>query len=205
MSFYTCFGKRIFDVVLSFVGIVVLFPLFLVGGILVKVGSPGPVFFFQDRIGLKGKIFRVIKFRSMYCDNVKGRKHFEPGAYNRITKTGSFLRKTKIDELPQLFNVLKGDMSLVGPRPEVEKYADFYTGRHAEILQVRPGITDASSIKYRDEEKLLKEQSDAEKFYREVVLPDKLEINLKYVESGRAFGRDLKVIFETISAILRIK
>ncbi|MBF0522026.1 MAG: sugar transferase [Candidatus Omnitrophica bacterium] len=195
---YRSFGKRLFDIIFSLVGILVLIPLFCVVGIWIKLDSPGPVFFIQKRMGRGGRLFPLMKFRTMFTDSSKERLLFEPGRKNRITKAGGFLRWTKIDELPQLFNVLVGQMSFVGPRPEVPKYEAFYRGANAEVLSVRPGVTDLASIKYRHEEELLAQNNDPEKFYTEVILPDKLKINLEYVRGKISLMTDISAIGATV-------
>lgn len=198
---YRSFGKRMFDIAFSALGLLAFAPVFLAAALAVKLGSPGPVFFRQKRMGLKGRPFTLIKFRSM---TVQGgpKSGFEPGSSVRVTPVGRLLRKTKVDELPQLVNVLAGDMSFVGPRPEVEHYTSFYTGRFAEVLNVRPGITDTASIKYRHEEKLLSSSLSPQTVYQEVILPDKLEIALKYVKGDITLVSDIKIIVRTLASVL---
>jgi len=202
MKIYSIFIKRGLDLIISFSGIILALPFFFVLAILIKMDSKGPVFFVQKRLGLKGRVFFLIKFRTMYFNIEKGKTSFEPGKSVRITMIGRFLRRTKLDELPQLFNVLKGEMSLVGPRPEVPQYREFYSGKYRKILDVRPGITDRASIKYVQEEKLLSRECDAEKFYEEVLLPDKLNISLIYAEEKISFAEDMKIILNTVASIL---
>ena len=194
---YESFWKRLFDLVFSIAGFLLISPFLLIVAILIKLDSKGPVFFFQQRMGKDGRIFRLIKFRSMYVDPQKEKQGFTPGDSSRITRIGRIIRKTKIDELPELINVIKGDMSLVGPRPEVPKYRSFYSGKYREILKLRPGITDLASIKYKNEEEILKKSNDPEKTYTEVILPDKLELALEY-KKKMSFSTDLKMIFGTI-------
>jgi lipopolysaccharide/colanic/teichoic acid biosynthesis glycosyltransferase len=206
MSFYRDYGKRWFDIIASLFGLIILFPIFLVVSILVSLNSPGSIFFCQDRIGRKGKEFRLIKFRTMSEDKHCQLLQFTPGEKTRVTAVGRLLRRTKIDELPTLINVLKGDMSLVGPRPEVPKYLTFYQGRNSEILNLRPGITDFASQKYRNEEELLvmsnlRSNLSPDKYYEEKILPDKLELNLKYL-SNISFSTDLYIIFKTLTTVL---
>ncbi len=203
MKIYQRFGKRLFDVVCSLVGIMMVSPLFLVVPVLIMLDSPGTVFFRQKRTGLNGTEFNLLKFRSMAPDKDREGRGFEPGSSMRVTRIGKVLRKTKIDEIPQLWNVLAGDMSFVGPRPEVERYRSFYSGAFAQVLSVRPGITDSASIKYRHEEDILKSSQDPEKMYREVVLPDKLRIALTYVQSGISFSHDMRVIFQTLASVVK--
>ena len=196
MNYKNC-GKRLFDFICATVGFAIICPFLVLVAILIKLDSKGPVFFFQQRMGKDGKIFRLIKFRSMYIDPKKEKEGFTPGDSSRITRIGRIIRKTKIDELPELINVIKGDMSLVGPRPEVPKYRSFYSGKYREVLKLRPGITDLASIKYRNEEEILEKSDDPEKTYTEVILPDKLELALEY-KKKMSFFTDLKIIFSTI-------
>jgi len=197
---YENFGKPVFDVICSLGGLVVLSPFFILISVLIKIDSPGPIFFLQERIGKGGNNFKLIKFRSMRINFEQEKRGFTPGDDTRITKLGKILRRTKIDELPELVNVLKGDMSFVGPRPEVPKYRHVYTGEFAPVLSLRPGITDLASIKYRNEEELLNQSPDAEKMYGEVILPDKLSLCLKYKEII-SFKTDLKIIFATLGRV----
>ena len=203
MMIYENFGKRLFDIACSFLGLAMLFPFLAVVLLLIKIDSPGSVFFFQKRMGRNGRLFNLIKFRSMTVVHEPRECQFNPGDASRVTRTGYFIRKTKIDELPELVNVLKGDMSFVGPRPEVPKYCDVYTGEFADVLSLRPGITDLASIKYRNEEELLNQSPDPEKMYCELILPDKLRLCLKYKEMI-SFKSDLKIIFATLGRVLQI-
>jgi lipopolysaccharide/colanic/teichoic acid biosynthesis glycosyltransferase len=198
---YENFGKRLFDVICSLSGLVILSPLFILISVLMKIDSPGPIFFLQKRMGKGGDNFKLIKFRSMRINFEQEKRGFTPGDNTRITRVGEFLRKTKIDELPELINVFKGDMSLVGPRPEVPRYRDAYTGEFADVLSLRPGITDLASIKYRNEEELLSQSPDAEKMYCELILPDKLRLCLKY-KKIIGFKTDLEIIFATLGKVL---
>ncbi|MEI8345271.1 MAG: sugar transferase [Candidatus Omnitrophota bacterium] len=198
MTFYNKYGKRIFDLLFSIVGLILLSPALLLVALVILCFSGKPIFFSQTRIGREGKEFRLIKFRTMTTAVKKTARHFEPGSTSRITGLGRFLRQSKIDELPQLIHIVKGDMSFVGPRPEVPGYRNFYTGPFEEILKVRPGITDEASIKYRNEEQLLKASDRPEKLYEETILPDKLKMNLAYVTSGISLGRDLTLIYKTL-------
>ncbi|MCL0082936.1 sugar transferase [Thermodesulfovibrionales bacterium] len=199
---YEKFGKRLFDIVCSFWGLVLLSPFLAIAALLIKIDSPGPVFFFQKRIGKGGREFSLIKFRSMYVDQTQEREGFNPGDGSRTTRLGKILRKTKIDEFPELVNVLKGDMSFVGPRPEVPRYRHIYTGEFAPVLLLRPGITDLASMKYRNEEEMLSQSLNPEKMYSEVILPDKLRLCLKYKEMI-GFKTDLKIIFATLRRVLK--
>jgi len=198
---YKLFGKRLFDLIFSLLGIIVCFPIFIIVAILVKLDSCGPVFFKQERMGRKGILFQLIKFRTMFSDTAGENLMFEPGKKNRVTRIGRFLRLTKIDEFPQLINVIKGDMSFVGPRPEVPKYQKFYAGENSVVLTVRPGITDMASVKYRHEEELLAKSKEPEKLYTEVILPDKLKINRDYINNKIGLFNDFAIILKTLLKI----
>lgn len=189
--------KRLFDVVCSFFGLLVLSPLFVFLSLWVGLGSKGGVFYKQKRVGRFNKDFTLYKFRSMRVGADKKGLLTIGGKDSRVTKAGFFIRKYKLDELPQLLNVLKGDMSFVGPRPEVRKYVDMYTERQLKVLDVRPGITDLASIKYRNENDLLAAADNPEQYYIDVVMQDKLALNLLYIETRSFFG-DIKLIFRTI-------
>ena len=194
------FLKRVFDIVASFCGIVILFPLIIIVSILIKITSKGPVLFKQVRVTKNGKLFKIYKFRTMR-ENSEGNKQITVGKDNRITGIGHILRKTKLDELPQLFNVLKGEMSLVGPRPEVPKYVELYTDEQREILKVPAGITDYASIYFSNESELLGEAENPEEFYIKKIMPYKIELNKKYInEIG--IMTDIKIIILTILKIL---
>ena len=193
-------SKRIFDLFFSFTAIVILTPVFLIISILIKITMPGTVFFIQERVGEKGRIFKLLKFRSMR-NNECSNANFEPGNVSRITKTGKFLRKTKLDELPQLFNVLIGDMSIVGPRPEVKKWTEIFPERWTIIHSVKPGITDNASIEFRNEEELLNQASDPEEFYRETILPRKLALYEDYLINQTLWG-DILIIIRTIKSVV---
>lgn len=189
--------KRLFDVVCSFFGLLVLSPLFVFLSLWVGLGSKGGVFYKQKRVGRFNKDFTLYKFRSMRVGSDKKGFLTIGGKDSRVTKAGFFIRKYKLDELPQLLNVLKGDMSFVGPRPEVRKYVDMYTERQLKVLDVRPGITDLASIKYRNENDLLATADNPEQYYIDFVMQDKLALNLQYIET-RTFLGDIKLIFRTI-------
>jgi len=194
--------KRVFDIVLSSTGLIVLLPVFVLIGVWIKFDSTGPVFFLQKRVGRYGHLFNIIKFRTMYVQSGKG-LDLTIGKDIRITVVGNFLRRYKLDELPQLINVLNGSMSLVGPRPEVPRYITYYPCEIlALVLSVRPGITDWAAIEYKDENALLAEFSDPERIYIDQVLPTKLEIYVRYVRK-RNFWVDLHIIFRTISVLIR--
>ncbi|WP_295991162.1 sugar transferase [uncultured Alistipes sp.] len=188
--------KRMFDVVMSGLGLLVLSPLFAVVAVWIKLDSPGPVFYRQIRVGRNNRDFRLFKFRSMRVGSDSKGLITVGGHDPRVTRSGYFIRKYKLDELPQLINVLIGDMSLVGPRPEVRKYVDMYTPEQLHVLDVRPGITSLASIRYRNENELLDRAEDPDRCYVEEVMPDKLRIDLEYV-ADRSFAYDLKLIFRT--------
>ena len=193
--------KRVFDVVASGVGLLLLSPLFLLVAIWIKLDSPGPVFYRQVRVGQYNQDFRIFKFRSMRVGADKGSLVTIGGRDPRVTRSGYFIRKFKIDELPQLINVFIGDMSLVGPRPEVRHYVDYWTKEQLRVLDVRPGITDPASIKFRNENELLEKAEDAEKYYIEVIMQEKLRLYLEYVEKHN-FWFDIKLIFQTFWVII---
>lgn len=192
--------KRTFDILASGLGLLCLSPLFLIISIWIKIDSKGPVFYRQVRVGRGGKDFRIFKFRSMRTGADKGSLITIGGHDSRITRSGYFIRKYKIDELPQLINVFTGDMSLVGPRPEVRRYVDLYTPEQLHVLDVRPGITDEASIRYRNENELLGSVDNPDEYYINVIMQDKLRINLEYVAT-HSFLNDIKLIFRTIGII----
>lgn len=193
--------KRLFDIVASGIGLLILLPLFVVVAIWIKIDSKGPVFYRQVRVGRKNRDFRLYKFRSMHPNSDKQGLITVGGRDPRVTRSGYFIRKYKLDELPQLINVFEGDMSLVGPRPEVRKYVDMYTPEQMRVLDVRPGITDLASIRYRNENELLAQAGDPERYYVDVIMPDKLRINLEYVEK-HSFLYDVQLIFMTFWEII---
>jgi len=195
---YRRFGKRLFDLIFSLLGIIVCSPILIIAAVLIKLDSCGPVFFKQKRMGRRGILFQLIKFRTMFTDVAGENLMFEPGSKTRVTRAGKFLRFTKIDELPQLINVIKGEMSFVGPRPEVPKYQKFYSGDNFLVLTIRPGITDMASVKYRHEEELLAQSQEPEKFYTEVILPDKLKINKDYINNRLGLLNDFVIILSTL-------
>jgi len=196
-------SKRLFDLFFSLTGLLLLLPVFLPVAIWVRLDSQGPVFFRQVRVGQFGNPFRIFKFRTMYADaEARGRK-ITVGEDPRITRAGRFLRKFKLDELPQLFNVINGEMSLVGPRPEVPRYVELYPEEiRKQVLSVRPGITDFASILYKDESTVLAGAADPEAMYVNVVLPEKLKHYARYV-SERTLWLDFKIILLTMMKILR--
>ena len=193
---------RFFDFILSLVGLVVLAPIFIVLAIWIKIDSTGPVFYKQVRVGQNGIDFGLFKFRSMVVDADKKGLITVGGRDPRITRSGYFIRKYKLDELPQLINVLVGDMSLVGPRPEVRKYVDLYTDEQQKVLSVKPGITDYASIEYMDENEILGKSSDPEKTYIEDIMPEKIKYNMKYINNKNLFEY-FKIIFLTVLKIVR--
>ena len=192
---------RFLDFIFSLLGIILLFPVFLVLYFTVRLESKGGGFYKQLRVGRGGTDFYVYKFRSMRIGADKQGLITVGGRDSRITRIGHFIRKYKLDELPQLFNVLKGDMSIVGPRPEVRKYVELYTEEQWKVLSVRPGITDYASIEYVDENTILGQAEDADKAYVEQILPDKICYNMKYIEH-RSVREYFKIIFLTIWSIV---
>ena len=192
--------KRAFDILCSFLGLAVLSPVLLVVSVLVAVTSPGGVFFRQERIGKDGRPFRIFKFRSMRKDNA-GLK-ITTGNDSRITPVGRFLRKSKIDELPQLINVLVGDMSFVGPRPEVADYVNLYTPYQRQVLLVRPGITGLASIRFRNENDLLTASDDPNRTYVEQIMPRKIDLDLEYIPHASVLY-DIKLIFQTFAVVIK--
>ena len=193
--------KRLFDIVASGLGLIVLSPLFVVLAIWIKCDSKGPVFYRQVRGGRGNKDFRIFKFRSMRVGADKGSLVTIGGHDPRVTRSGYFIRKFKFDELPQLINVLMGDMSLVGPRPEVRHYVNYWTPEQMHVLDVRPGITDPASIKFRNENELMEKAEDPEKYYIEVIMQEKIKLYLEYVEK-HSFWYDLGLIFKTFWVIV---
>lgn len=195
------FWKRFFDIAVSLLGIIITSPILLVVSILIKLTSKGPVFFRQERIGKGEKPFRILKFRTMVVNADSQGLKITVGGDKRITGVGKVLRKTKLDELPQLFNVFAGQMSLVGPRPEVAEYVALYTPEQRKVLSVRPGITDYASVCFRDENEILAEAEDPQKEYIEHIMPLKLRYNAKYIEEMGVLT-DLKILFMTVYVVL---
>ena len=193
--------KRLFDLVASGCGLLVLSPLLLIVAIWIKLDSRGPVFYRQVRVGYKNKDFRIFKFRSMRIGADKGSLVTIGGRDPRITRSGYFIRKYKLDELPQLINVFVGDMSLVGPRPEVRHYVNYWTPEQMRVLDVRPGITDPASIKFRNENELMGKAENPEEYYIHVIMQEKIKLYLAYVEHA-SFWYDLKLIFQTFKVII---
>jgi len=195
--------KRLFDVIFSFLGLILLSPLFLFIALVIKLNSPGPVFFRGERIGKKGKPFRIYKFRTMVRDADKLGGPSTPADDPRLTRVGKFLKKYQLDELPQLINVLKGEMSLVGPRPEVRIYIDMLSKEDKkEILSIRPGMTDLASLWNFHEGEILKGSSDPEKTYIEKIRPQKIKLQKEYIKN-HSFWLDIKIIFKTIMKIFK--
>ncbi len=191
---------RFFDILFSSLGVVVLSPLFLVLAVWIKLDSKGPVFYKQSRVGKNDEDFRLYKFRTMVVNADKKGLITVGGRDPRVTRAGYFLRKYKLDELPQLVNVLRGNMSLVGPRPEVRKYVEMYTPEQRKVLSVKPGLTDYASIHYIDENEVLAKSDDPEKTYVEVIIPEKIRYNIKYIEH-QSVKEYFKIIFMTIRRI----
>jgi lipopolysaccharide/colanic/teichoic acid biosynthesis glycosyltransferase len=194
--------KRTLDIVVSLIGVICLLPLLLVVALLIKLDSRGPIFFKQKRLGMRFRPFQILKFRTMVEESSTRGKPITVGDDPRITRVGRFLRKTKIDELPQLINVLRGEMTFVGPRPEVPQYVELFRRDYEEILKIRPGITDLASIKYRDEAALLGQSKNPEEEYVTRVLPDKISLGKEYIRcSSLAF--DLRLIFRTFLKLIQ--
>jgi len=193
--------KKLFDYSCSFLGMVLLSPLFIVTIVLIKTSMPGPVFFVQSRVGQGGRTFNLVKFRSMSVKHNASSGSFDAGDKSRITGLGKILRRTKIDELPQLINILRGEMSFVGPRPEVKKWTEVYPEKWDIVHSVKPGMTDYASIEFRNEEEILASSDDPELTYRDEVLPRKLELYINYVKN-HSFTGDLKIIYLTAKAVI---
>lgn len=194
--------KRLFDIVASLIGIIILLPFFVVISLIMIFSCGLPLFYFQIRVGKNGKDFKLFKFRTMHLDADKKGLLTVGGRDPRVTTIGYYLRKYKLDELPQLFNVLFGTMSLVGPRPEVRKYVDLYTKEQQQVLLVKPGITDFASLEYINENDLLAKSSNPEKTYIDEIMPAKLDLNIKYIQQ-QGILVDFKIILNTISKIVQ--
>ena len=194
--------KRAMDIAISGCALAVIWPVLLLIALAIKIDDPGPVFYRQVRVGRNGKEFRIFKFRTMIVDADKKGLAITVGRDNRITRMGRLLRKTKLDELAQLINVFTGEMSFVGPRPEVPKYVNMYTPYQRQVLLVRPGITDYASIAYRNENDLLEGADDPERMYIDVIMPDKIELNMKYLREISPLA-DIRLIFSTIVAVIK--
>jgi len=194
--------KRIFDIISSLIALVIGFPFFILIAVLIAMDSKGGVFFIQQRVGKNNCDFGLYKFRTMRPDSEKSGQITVGGRDPRITKIGYFLRKFKLDEFPQLLNVISGDMSIIGPRPEVRKYVDLYSKEQLKVLSVRPGLSDYASIEYINENELLGKSDNPEKTYIEEIMPAKLQLNLKYIEK-KSFGTDINLILKTIGRIIK--
>lgn len=193
--------KRLFDIIVSACGLLVLSPVFLIMAIWIKQDSNGPVFYRQVRVGRHNKDFRIFKFRSMRVGADKGSLVTIGGRDPRITRSGYFIRKYKLDEFPQLINVLLGEMSVVGPRPEVRHYVNYWTPEQMHILDVRPGITDPASIKFRNENELMEKAEDPEDYYINVIMQEKIKLYLEYIQNASCWS-DIKLIFKTFKVII---
>jgi len=196
------FLKRAMDIVVSGGALLVLWPVLALIALAIKIDDPGPVFYRQVRVGKDGREFRIFKFRTMIVDADKKGLQITVGRDNRITRMGALLRKTKLDELAQLINVFVGEMSFVGPRPEVPKYVDMYTPYQRQVLLVRPGITDYASIAYRNENDMLEGAEDPERMYIDVIMPAKIELNMKYLREISPLA-DIRLILSTIVAVIK--
>jgi lipopolysaccharide/colanic/teichoic acid biosynthesis glycosyltransferase len=199
-TFYLNSGKRALDAAASLLGLLLVSPVLLIVALIIKCTSRGPVFYRQQRVGLHGRTFSIVKFRTMRSDAEQLGPSLTAAHDPRVTAVGRRLRRLKLDELPQLWNVLIGEMSLVGPRPEVPQYVAFYSPAERRVLTVRPGMTDLASIAYRNEEELLARDADPDRHYREVVLPDKLRLNLEYLDRI-SLTFDLLLLVRTAKAV----
>ena len=197
---YIKFGKRVCDLIATLVGSILLLPIIIPIAVWIKLSSKGPLFYVQKRVGKNFKEFDLYKFRSMIVDADKVGPSVTSGDDPRITKVGAIIRRTKIDELPQLLNVLKGDMSLVGPRPEVMKFVEQKKEAYKKVLSVTPGITDNAAIEFRDEETIMEQYEDKEKAYIDIVLPQKIELYYAYIDTI-SFTNDIKLILKTLKVI----
>lgn len=194
--------KRLFDIVTTLIALVILFPVFIFITIWILLDSRGGIFYSQPRVGKNNRDFSMLKFRTMRPDSDAKGLLTIGGRDPRITRAGYYLRKSKVDELPQLLNILLGEMSIVGPRPEVRKYVDLYTSEQLKVLDVRPGLTDYASLEYIDESNLLASSENPEQLYIDTIMPAKLELNLKYIHE-RSMRKDLIIIAKTIASIFR--
>ena len=192
--------KRFFDLILSLIGLLIIVPILFLITILIKISSSGPVFYKQVRVGKNNKDFKIFKFRTMHVNAHKKGLLTVGGRDPRVTSIGYYLRKFKLDELPQLINVFKGDMSFVGPRPEVRQFVNLYSEIQKKVLNVKPGITDLASIEFRNENEILSKEEDPNQYYIDYIMPKKLEINLKYINQ-RNLLKDFVVIIKTIKVI----
>ena len=197
---YIKFGKRLFDIFATLIGGAILLPIMIPIAIWIKLSSKGPLFYIQKRVGKDFKEFDLYKFRSMIVNADKVGPSVTSGDDSRITKVGKIIRRTKIDELPQLLNVLKGDMSLVGPRPEVMKFIEQKRDAYQKVLSIKPGITDNTAIEFRDEETIMEQYEDKEKAYIDIILPQKIELYYHYIDNI-SFINDIKLILKTLRVI----
>lgn len=194
--------KRVFDLIVALIGLIILAPVLLVAGILIKLDSPGPILYWGDRIGRGGKPFKICKLRTMVHNADRLGPALTQGQDSRVTQTGRILRKWKIDEIPQLINVLRGEMSMVGPRPESPCYVQYYTPEQRQVLTVRPGITGLSQVRFRNEEELLNQCLDMEGEYITRIMPRKLALDLGYINE-QSLLLDIRLIVQTFGALLR--
>ena len=201
-SFYAKYGKRIFDLFLAIPSLIILSPVFLISAILIKLESPGPIIFAQERIGQNGKIFKLYKFRTMIKDASKVGPPVTTANDPRITKVGKLLRKYKIDEMLQIINIIKGDMSVIGPRPEIKKYVEMFKDEYKEILKIKPGMTDYALIAFRNEEEILAKFENVEEGYIKEIMPKKIELYKKYIKD-MSLLTDIKIFFKSIWEILK--
>ena len=195
---------RFFDFFFAMIGLALLIPFLLIIALCIKISSKGPIFFKQDRVGKYGQLFKLYKFRSMYVNAEAKGQLTVGGNDSRINPVGLLLRKYKLDELPQFINVLTGDMSFVGPRPEVKKYVDLYTSEQLKVLNVLPGITDYASLEYRNENELLLQAKNPEEFYIQEIMPRKIELNYRFIDN-RSFKNYFSILFLTIWAAIKGK
>lgn len=196
------FVKRILDILITSIGIILFFPVIIAISLIILISSGYPIFFLQERVGQDWKIFKIIKFRTMVKNADKMGIGISSHDDSRVTNIGKFLRKFKIDEIPQIFNVLLGDMSLVGPRPELLKYAEYYNDDYSQILKIKPGITDYASLEFSNESELLKDPDDSEKVYINKILPDKIKLYKKYLKEANLIT-DIRIIFSTFKVLFR--
>jgi lipopolysaccharide/colanic/teichoic acid biosynthesis glycosyltransferase len=201
-KFYKKYGKRLFDIVVSLIGIIILSPILLIIYIVIRIFDQGPALFKQVRMGKDFKKFTMFKFRTMITQGNDKDPLVTSSEDKRITRAGQWLRRFKLDELPQLFNVLLGDISFVGPRPEMEKFVNFYKEEYSRVLSVSPGITDYATLQYKDESELLQNADDIEDVYIRQILPKKIELYLKYIEN-MSFKNDIRLIWKTILGIFK--
>ncbi len=201
-GFYGRYGKRVFDLILSIPSIIILSPVFLISAILIKIDTSGPVSFSQERIGRGGRPFNLYKFRTMVKNASGIGPSVTPANDPRITRVGRLLRKFKVDEMLQIFNIVKGDMSVIGPRPELRKYVDKFRDDYGEILKIKPGMTDYALIAFRNEEEILSKFDNVEEGYIKEVMPEKIRLYRKYLNE-MSLGTDIRIFFGTIMEILR--